>query len=204
MVLHYIFAGLIGYLLGSINSALIVGKFVGVDIREHGSKNAGMTNAIRVFGKKKALFVLLGDILKGVLACIAGTLISRDTQGVMLFAGLACVIGHNWPVYFNFKGGKGALTSITVLFFADYRIALILIGLFIVIVALTKYVSLGSMTGAILLPVFGLLFFKGIEFFVFSMILTVMLVWRHRTNIKRLLKGDESKLNLKKKAQLEQ
>jgi glycerol-3-phosphate acyltransferase PlsY len=176
-----------------------VGKLSGVDVREHGSKNAGLTNAVRVLGKKKALFVLLGDVLKGVLACVFGIVLAPDTPSVMLLAGLMCVIGHNWPVYFGFKGGKGALTSVTVLFFADYRIALILIGVFILLVALTRYVSLGSMTGAVLLPVFGIVFRKGLDFFIFSMILAVMLVWRHRGNIQRLIKGEESKLDLKKK-----
>lgn len=199
MVIRYLIAGLAGYLLGSINSALIVGKALGVDIRQHGSKNAGMTNAIRVFGKKKALFVLFGDVLKGVLACIIGMILSKGVQSVMLTAGLFCVIGHNWPIYFGFKGGKGALTSITVLFFADYRIALILISVFVILVALTRYVSLGSMAGAVLLPVFGLLFSKGIEFFIFSIILAIMLLWRHRANIGRLFRGEESKLDLKKK-----
>jgi glycerol-3-phosphate acyltransferase PlsY len=199
MVIPYIIAALVGYLLGGINSAIIVGKLSGVDVREHGSKNAGLTNAVRVLGKKKALFVLLGDVLKGVLACVFGIVLATDTPSVMLLAGLMCVIGHNWPVYFGFKGGKGALTSVTVLFFADYRIALILIGVFILLVALTRYVSLGSMTGAVLLPVFGIVFRKGLDFFIFSMILAVMLVWRHRGNIQRLIKGEESKLDLKKK-----
>ncbi|MGI6562382.1 MAG: glycerol-3-phosphate 1-O-acyltransferase PlsY [Clostridia bacterium] len=199
MVIPYIIAALVGYLLGGINSAIIVGKLSGVDVREHGSKNAGLTNAVRVLGKKKALFVLLGDVLKGVLACVFGIVLAPDTPSVMLLAGLMCVIGHNWPVYFGFKGGKGALTSVTVLFFADYRIALILIGVFILLVALTRYVSLGSMTGAVLLPVFGIVFRKGLDFFIFSMILAVMLVWRHRGNIQRLIKGEESKLDLKKK-----
>jgi glycerol-3-phosphate acyltransferase PlsY len=199
MVIPYIIAALVGYLLGGINSAIIVGKLSGVDVREHGSKNAGLTNAVRVLGKKKALFVLLGDVLKGVLACVFGIVLAPDTPSVMLLAGLMCVIGHNWPVYFGFKGGKGALTSVTVLFFADYRIALILIGVFILLVVLTRYVSLGSMTGAVLLPVFGIVFRKGLDFFIFSMILAVMLVWRHRGNIQRLIKGEESKLDLKKK-----
>jgi glycerol-3-phosphate acyltransferase PlsY len=199
MVIPYIIAALVGYLLGGINSAIIVGKLSGVDVREHGSKNAGLTNAVRVLGKKKALFVLLGDVLKGVLACVFGIVLAPDTPSVMLLAGLMCVIGHNWPVYFGFKGGKGALTSVTVLFFADYRIAVILIGVFILLVALTRYVSLGSMTGAVLLPVFGIVFRKGLDFFIFSMILAVMLVWRHRGNIQRLIKGEESKLDLKKK-----
>ena len=122
MVIPYIIAALVGYLLGGINSAIIVGKLSGVDVREHGSKNAGLTNAVRVLGKKKALFVLLGDVLKGVLACVFGIVLAPDTPSVMLLAlyvryraQLTCIL---W-----FKGGKGALTSVTVLF-ADYRIAL--------------------------------------------------------------------------------
>ncbi len=198
MFLRYVLAGLVGYLLGSINSALIVGKLSGVDIRNHGSKNAGMTNTLRVLGKKKALYVLLGDILKGVVACMFGLIISNGVHTTVLVAGLLCITGHNWPIYFGFRGGKGALTSITVLFFSDYRIALILIALFLAIVALTRYVSLGSMVAAVLLPILGLIFQNGFEFLLFALILTLMLVYRHRTNIVRLLKGEESKLNLKK------
>ena len=113
---------LIGYLLGSMNSSLIVGRFYGVDIRKHGSGNAGTTNALRTLGKKAALLVLAGDALKGILAYIAGFLIYDGQLGGML-AGTSAILGHIWPVFFGFKGGKGVLTSLAVLFLIDWPIS---------------------------------------------------------------------------------
>lgn len=188
----------IGYLLGSMNSSLIVGKVYGTDIRKHGSGNAGTTNALRVLGKKAALFVLLGDVLKGVLAYLIGYWIGGN-NGAMA-GGIAAILGHNWPLYFGFKGGKGALTSITVVFLMDAYIGLIILGAFVLVVACTRYVSLGSIVGGILFPLLSVfVFHKGSEFIVFSLILSLLVIIRHHANIKRLFKGTESKLGAKKK-----
>ena len=193
-----------GYLLGSLNTALIVGRLFGQDIRRHGSGNAGLTNALRVLGKKAAVFVLAGDILKGVIACLIGLrlgVIVPSSAGAdslsLLAAGAGAVIGHNWPLWFAFKGGKGALTAVTVLFMIDWRMALICLGLFAILVALTRYVSLGTVSGTLcflalsFLPVFG----HGFYFHIFAGLMAAIVIVRHRENIRRLLSGTENKLS---------
>ena len=151
-----IFAALaLGYLLGSLNTAVIVGRIYGKDIRSHGSKSAGLTNTLRVLGKSAAVFVLAGDILKGVIACFIGLRLGvyvHSGEAIdcvsLLAAGAGAVMGHNWPAYFGFKGGKGALTAAAVLFMFDWVMALICLGFFATIVALTRYVSLGTVCAA--------------------------------------------------------
>ncbi|MCX7746763.1 MAG: glycerol-3-phosphate 1-O-acyltransferase PlsY [Clostridia bacterium] len=197
MEIKVVLVMIIGYLLGSANSSLIVGKFYRVDVRKHGSGNAGMTNTLRTLGKAAAVLVIIGDILKGVLSCILGGYLVGEI-GVMS-AGVGAIIGHNWPLYFGFKGGKGILTTFSVVIMMDYRIALILLAIFIVIVAITRYISLGSILCSALFPIIGLAFFnKSMEFVVFSAILAILAIVRHHTNIKRILKGTESKLGAKK------
>jgi glycerol-3-phosphate acyltransferase PlsY len=199
-----IFAALaLGYLLGSINTSVIVGKIYGKDIRSHGSKSAGLTNALRVLGKPAAVLVLAGDILKGVIACLIGLRLGVYVQSgeasdcaSLLAAGGAAVIGHNWPVYFGFKGGKGVLTAVTVLFMADWVMAAICLGVFVVIVASTRYVSLGTVCATVLfvvisfIPAFGHTFY----FLIFGWSMAVIIIVKHRTNIQRLLSGTENKL----------
>lgn len=193
-----ILAAVVGYLLGSLNSALIVGKFYGVDVRQHGSGNAGMTNTMRTLGKKAALFVLIGDVIKGLISYLIGYFICGSQLGGMV-AGTAAVIGHIWPVYFGFKGGKGVLTTLAVLFMFDWRAALALLGVFIIILALTRYVSLGSIIGAFLFPFAELLLGRNTETIIFSVIIAVLIIVMHRANIKRLLSGTESKFSFGRK-----
>ncbi|RLQ93659.1 glycerol-3-phosphate 1-O-acyltransferase PlsY [Falsibacillus albus] len=194
----------LGYLIGSMNTAVIVGKIYGRDIRSHGSGNAGLTNTLRVLGKSAAIFVLAGDILKGVIACFVGLslhvyLFSGEAQDCvsLLAAGAGVVIGHNWPVYFGFKGGKGALTAVAVLFMINWIMALLCVGFFVMIVALTRYVSLGSVSATILfaaisfIPAFGNTFY----FYIFAFLMACMVIFRHLENIKRLFSGTENKLN---------
>ncbi|WNQ09633.1 glycerol-3-phosphate 1-O-acyltransferase PlsY [Paenibacillus aurantius] len=195
----------LGYLLGSLNTAVIVGKIYGKDIRSHGSKNAGLTNTLRVLGKSAAVFVLAGDILKGIIACYIGFFIgvyfytgdAKDCVS-LLVAGAGVVIGHNWPLYFGFKGGKGALTAVAVLFMVNWVMALLCLVFFVIIVALTRYVSLGTICATLLfaaisfIPVFGNTFY----FYLFACLMAVMTIFRHRGNIIRLLSGKESKLIL--------
>ncbi|MBN2852504.1 MAG: glycerol-3-phosphate 1-O-acyltransferase PlsY [Clostridia bacterium] len=196
-VFTIILCGVIGYLLGSVNSSVVVGKYIfHNDVREQGSKNAGLTNTLRVLGKKAALMVLAGDILKGVLACLFGSLINPQYGAVI--GGLFAVLGHNWPLYFNFKGGKGVLTSATVIMMWDWKIGLISLALFILVVFLTRYVSLGSMIAAVSLVVVSLIMDKGAFFIISGAILAGLIIYRHKANISRLLKGEENKLNLKK------
>jgi len=211
VVLKFLIALLIGYLLGSANTSIIVGKFYGVDVRKHGSGNAGLTNTLRTIGKVAALFVILGDILKGVLSCIIGYFILKDIQVAdmvsieipwnvgMFLGGLGAILGHNWPLYFGFKGGKGILTTFSVVMMTAPYIGLILLGIFIIIVALTRYVSLGSIVGSALFPVFIAIFYNNIVFITFAIFLAALAIIRHNQNIVRLLKGTESKLGSKKK-----
>lgn len=192
-----------GYLLGSLNTAVIVGKIYGMDIRSHGSKSAGLTNTLRTLGKAAAVFVLLGDIVKGIIACLIGLLLgvyfysggSMDSVS-LLVAGAGAVIGHNWPIYFRFKGGKGALTAVAVLFMIDWVMGLLCLGFFVIIIALTRYVSLGTILATMLIaaisfiPVFGHTLYVTI----FVCLLALMVIFRHRENIQRLLSGTENKL----------
>lgn len=198
MWIFLILAVTAGYLLGSLNSSLIVGKFYGIDIRKHGSGNAGTTNALRILGKKAALLVLAGDLMKGVLSYLAGYLITGSAAGGMA-AGTAAVFGHVWPVFFGFKGGKGVLTSLAVLLMVDWSIALSVLGIFIIIVAITRYVSLGSIIAAALFPLTSLFLGRDTLVTVVSAIISILIVIMHRTNITRLLNGTESKLGTKKR-----
>ena len=192
-----------GYLLGSFNTAVIVGKLYGKDVKSHGSKSAGLTNTLRVLGRSAALMVLAGDILKGVGACLIGLQLgvyvhpgeASDCVS-LLAAGAGAVIGHNWPLYFGFRGGKGALTGAAVLFMFDWVMALICVGVFVLIVAVTRYVSLGTISAAVLflaisfVPVFGHTFY----FQIFACLMALVIVLKHRANIQRLLSGTENRL----------
>lgn len=202
----------LGYLLGSLNSSLIVGKFYGVDVRKHGSGNAGATNTFRTLGKKAALYTFIGDFLKGIISCLAGFYLIKlvlpsfdnPTLGLM-FAGLGCILGHNWPVYFGFRGGKGVLTSFAVMIMMGPLPTLVVFVIFIIIAFITRYVSLASITAAALLPVVGGVFGKSLKisdvksFVIFTVIIAVLVIYRHSSNVKRLLNGTESKFSLSKR-----
>lgn len=188
-----------GYLLGSLNSSLIVGRFYGVDVRSHGSGNAGATNTLRVLGKKATIFVTIGDLLKGILACLFGLYLIGDIPSVgylgIMTGGIAAVIGHNWPVFFGFKGGKGILTSLAVVMMMDWRIGLILAGIFVITVLLSRYISLGSIVASALFPVFSMLpvFGRSYIFVLFALAIAILAIYRHRSNITRIFNGTESK-----------
>lgn len=199
MFIQLFLSAIAGYLFGSLNSSLIIGRFYGVDVRKHGSGNAGTTNTLRTLGKKAALLVLMGDIVKGVLAYIAGCYIYGGQLGGML-GGTAAILGHVWPVFFGFKGGKGVLTSLAVLLLIDWPIALGLLSIFIIIVLITRFISLGSIVGAVLFPVAAVVLGRSIETIILSGIIAVLIVLKHHTNIKRLLSGTESKFSFSKKA----
>src|SRR4051812_9358407 len=193
----------LGYLLGSLNTAVLIGKIYGKDIRDHGSKSAGLTNTLRVLGKPAAGLVLAGDILKGIVACFVGLLLgvyahSGETVDCvsLLAAGAGAGIGHNWPVYFGFKGGKGALTGVAVLFMFNWFMALICLGCFVMIVALTRYVSLGTICASILFVVISFISAFGHTFYfnLFACLMAFLIVFKHRENLQRLLSGTENKL----------
>lgn len=209
LIIKLVAVAVIGYLLGSLNTSIIVGKLYGTDIRKHGSGNAGMTNTLRTLGKAAALMVIAGDILKGVLSYLIGQLVvstvpgasSLDLSGIGgMAAGIAAIAGHNWPVYFGFRGGKGILTSFAVVMMMDWKLGLILLGIFAVIVAVTRYVSLGSIVASAAFPAGAAIKGNGPVFIIFSAVLAILAVARHNANIKRLISGSEAKLGQKKKA----
>ncbi|MGI6083994.1 MAG: glycerol-3-phosphate 1-O-acyltransferase PlsY [Acetivibrionales bacterium] len=204
-IIIIIFSSLIGYLLGSVNTSIIIGKFIyKIDVRDYGSGNAGATNTLRTIGKGAAVAVIAGDFLKGVIACLLGRYIFGEItpgSGVFLgeyFAGFFAVIGHNWPAYFGFKGGKGVMTSFAVILMFSPIAALICLGAFIVIVAITRYVSLGSMVSAVFFLVLAFIFKEPWPMLLIGTVLVALIIIRHSTNIKRLIKGNEKKLSFKK------
>jgi len=195
-----------GYLLGSVNSAIIVSNLFGENIKKKGSGNAGLTNTLRVHGPKAAVIVLLGDILKGVAACLLGYYLTAGELGSdgpfnldspnlgLLLAGTACIFGHIFPVFFQFKGGKGVLTTATVVCMMDWRIGAILICAFIIILLITRYVSVSSVISAAGLPVVSLLLEKPLYSMIYAIAIMLLIIIMHRHNIGRLINGTEPKL----------
>ncbi|HAW60414.1 MAG TPA: acyl-phosphate glycerol 3-phosphate acyltransferase [Actinobacteria bacterium] len=207
-----VFVVVLSYLLGSISFALLMGKGVyGIDLRERGSGNLGATNAFRVLGTLPGLLVFVGDILKGVLSvCLASylfpctpTLISRSAcfsrvdASVVVLAGLAAIVGHNWSIYLKFSGGKGIATSAGVLLILFPKIVLFLSLIWFVIFMATRYISLGSVTIAFIFP-FLVLYFHGenLPYVFFSIAAAVAVIYKHRSNLERLLKGEEAKTDV--------
>ena len=172
----------------------------GKDIRQSGSGNAGATNALRTLGKGGAAIVVAGDALKTVAAILIARLIVSDPSSAVYIAGLGTVLGHNFPVYFGFRGGKGIIVSLTAIFFADWKIGLIVAAFSIAVIAVSKYVSLGSILGAILFAVLSAFFHSDSpQFVTFAAMLALLAVYMHKSNIVRLVQGKENKLNFKKK-----
>jgi glycerol-3-phosphate acyltransferase PlsY len=194
-------AFLASYLLGSIPSAVWLGKYLhGIDVREHGSKNAGATNCFRVLGKRTGTLVLAMDISKGVLSMLLSIYLLKETGSMlllMLAAGI-CVLGHVFPVFAGFRGGKGVATSLGVFLGLNPLTAVTCILVFLVVFLLTRYVSLASITAAFLLPFISYLVFhqEEPERLWFNMILSGIVILAHRKNIKRLWKGEEQRMNL--------
>ena len=197
MILKLLLIAVIGYLLGSVSTGILYSRYLGQDIRTQGSKNAGATNMARVHGLNKGLVTLLGDCLKGVLATLIGMWIAGQT-GAMI-GGAAAAIGHMWPVFFGFKGGKGVATLLGVGLVIHPVVLLIALAIAIATIALTKYVSLGSMVGVTSFTI-GVIIAVGIwPVGLWAGALSALCCWRHRANIQRLLKGTENKFSLKKK-----
>ena len=214
MIPYYIIMGIIAYLIGSVNfSVLISKKVAGFDLREKGSGNAGTTNMLRTVGKGAALVTLILDILKGVVAIWAaigyGNLVAWlakleiDKSILVQIAGILVIIGHTYPIYFGFKGGKGVATSLGILLTTNYQIGLICLVFAIILMALTQMVSVGSIAAAILYPVL-ILFLPADNFIIpgkyllYGIIIAVIVIFNHRSNVKRLLNGTENKISFKK------
>lgn len=197
---------LIAYLIGSIPTAVWVGKsWFGIDVRDHGSKNAGATNTFRVLGKKPGILVLLIDILKGALAswlpyCFyAGT--SDEITNLQIITSIVAVVGHVFPCFAQFKGGKGVATSLGVIIGLEPAAAGVCVAVFLLIFLTTHFVSLGAMIGALAFPLSLVLVFNRQSFWllVFAHVLSLLVILAHRKNIQRLLKGEESKMRVFKK-----
>ncbi|MDA9986970.1 glycerol-3-phosphate 1-O-acyltransferase PlsY [Crocinitomicaceae bacterium] len=206
--LYVIFSG---YILGSIPSAVWIGKlFHGIDIREHGSKNAGATNTFRVFGNGSGIIVLILDVLKGYVAASVPLYLSHlyigfkdDELILQLIASFCAIVGHVFPVLANFKGGKGVASTLGIIIAINPDTAFICLGCFLVVFVIWKYVSLGAIVASILFPFVSFFFMKEDAriMIVFSIIISLIVLFAHRKNIHRLLHGEENKMNfLKPKA----
>lgn len=199
-----IFSTIFAYLAGSIPTAVWYGKiFHGVDVRQHGSGNAGATNSLRTLGKKAGIIVLIVDFLKGFLAVKAASLFSTETDSILpLIMGLAVIAGHIFPIFAQFRGGKGVATAMGVLVATFPWAALGCMVVFMIIVFATKYVSLGSILGALAFPIqltFNLWNDNADKYAIgFAWLIFIILAVMHRQNIQRLLKGTESKFGAKK------
>ena len=206
----YIIVAIVAYLLGSISFSVIISKkMAGFDVREKGSGNAGATNMLRSIGKRAAILTLIGDALKGVVAILVAILVgtiakNADKALLVQIAGRAVVVGHTFPIFFGFKGGKGVATALGVLLMTNWQIGLICLVFALVLMALTKMVSMGSVGAAILFPVLVLFIHTNYtvsnesSYFIYSVILALIVAFNHRSNIKRILNGTENKLSFKK------
>lgn len=199
----YMLMVLFAYMMGNISSSYVISKtFYGVDIRTKGSKNAGTTNALRTFGFKAGLLTFLGDLLKGTIAVLVvifvATQFDLDVDLSKYIAALAVVCGHNWPVLLKFRGGKGVATTYGAMLAIAPLPTLFSMLFFIVIVIVTKYVSVASIFGVMLFPVLMYIKddFSGVWI---TIILSFLVIYKHRENIKRLIQGNENRLDLKKK-----
>lgn len=197
---------LLAYLLGSIPTAVWVGKsWYAIDVREHGSKNAGATNTFRVLGKKPGIIVLIIDIIKGAIASLlpfyffTGT--SDQVVNLQIITSIVAVVGHVFPCFANFKGGKGVATSLGVIIGLHPAAAGICMAVFLLVFLTSHYVSLGAMVGAITFPLSIVFIFHTHSFWliVFAHVLAFLVILAHRKNIQRLLKGEESKMRVFKK-----
>ncbi|MFC4078105.1 glycerol-3-phosphate 1-O-acyltransferase PlsY [Salinithrix halophila] len=193
-----IFAAVLSYLIGSVSFSYVITRWVrGYDIREHGSGNAGATNMLRVVGKGPAAAVFILDALKGIAAIGLGSLLSEG-QTLMMVCGIAAVIGHNWPIFLGFRGGKGIATTIGVTATLTLAAALIAGAAAILAIILTRYVSLGSLIFAAGLPVMIAVLDYPTSYIYLSLVITLLAFVRHATNIRRLFAGTESKLGSSK------
>ncbi|CAM3124810.1 glycerol-3-phosphate 1-O-acyltransferase PlsY [Paenibacillus lupini] len=197
-MIYAVIAVILSYLLGSVSFSIVIARLVkGIDIREHGSGNAGATNTIRVLGKGPGLLCFVLDFGKGIAAVWIGHWLGQD-DWTSAICGLAAIMGHNWPIYFNFKGGKGIATTIGAICALAFVPALVAGVVTIIVIAITRYVSLGSLIFAALTPVLIAIFYYSAPVLTVSLILCLFAFWRHRSNIVKLLQGTENKLGAKK------
>ena len=204
----YILVAVIAYAIGSVNFSIIFSKkFAGFDVREKGSGNAGTTNMLRSVGKGAAALTLICDILKGVGAVLVAFIIGKVSKHIspeilIQIAGFFAVVGHTFPVYFGFKGGKGVATALGILLLTNWQIGLICLVFAILVMALTRMVSLGSIMAAVLFPVLTMFITENYlvdgKYVVFGIAMAVLVIFNHRSNLKRIYKGEENRLSFKK------
>lgn len=207
-MLVYVIMAIIAYAIGSISFSVIISrKMAGFDVREKGSGNAGSTNMLRSVGKKAALLTLVCDILKGVVAIFIAIIIGKinsEVDGAILvqIAAFCVVLGHTFPIFFEFRGGKGVATSLGVILLVNWKIGLICLVFALILMILTRMVSLGSIAAAILFPVLTVFinecYIVEGNYIIFGIIMAVFIAYNHRSNIKRLLNGTENKISFKK------
>lgn len=201
----YIIISLIAYFIGSISFSVIFSrKFAGFDVRDKGSKNAGTTNVLRTVGKKVAALTLLCDVLKGVIAIVVAIIAGKiwtdvDMEILKYLAGFFAILGHTFPIFFEFRGGKGVATALGVLITLNWKIGLICLIFALIIIAFTRMVSVGSILSAVLYPI--LTVFMGEASFgavIMSILIALFIIFNHRENLKRIKNGTENKLSFKK------
>jgi len=201
-MLTNIFLIILGYFIGAIPFGYIAGKLRGIDVRKEGSGNIGSTNVSRVLGKKTGRIVQVLDIAKGIMPVVIGKILichlSRpDTSFFLVAIGLATICGHNWPIFLGFKGGKGVNTSLGVALGLMPVNAILCFAVWALVVFVWKYISLGSIVGAITFPILAFIFKEPWIFRILAIIVALFIVIRHKSNIKRLLKGEEPKMEKK-------
>lgn len=199
----------VGYFLGCVNGALLVSKYIlRDDVRNHGSGNAGLTNFYRVFGGRLTLVVVLCDMLKAVLAVLAGSLLLGNLLDWPVLgkyiAGLACMLGHMFPCMFQFKGGKGILSGGAIALMMDWRIAAVVWGVFVILFAATRMVSVGSLSAGLAFAVMSAVIYRDPLITGFALVIGVLVFWGHRSNIVRILKGEENTFHLHHKRDREE
>lgn len=215
MIPYYIIIGIIAYLIGSINFSILISKKSGFDIREKGSGNAGTTNMLRTLGKGAAIITLILDILKGVIAVWISIFfgfilykiwsININTAILVQVAGICVILGHTYPIYFGFRGGKGVATALGILLVTNWHVGVICLVFALVLIAITKMVSVGALGAAILFPVLTLFtyetyFIEPGNYLLYSICIAVLVCFNHRANIKRLMNGTENKISFKSKS----
>ena len=214
MIPYYIIMAIIAYLIGSVNfSILISKKKAGFDIREKGSGNAGTTNMLRSVGKGAALITLILDILKGVVTVLIAIFysfilykafdVNLNSALLVQIAGIFVILGHTFPIYFGFKGGKGVATTLGILLVTNWHVGLICLVFALVLIAITKMVSVGALGAAILFPVLTIFsdqisFIKPGSYIIYSIVIAIIVCFNHRANIQRLMNGTENKISFKK------
>jgi glycerol-3-phosphate acyltransferase PlsY len=188
----------LSYLLGSVSFGIIVTKLKkNIDIRDFGSGNIGFTNVLRVVGKGPAAIVLVGDALKGSLGVVLGYYLGEASYSYAVLGGLAAMLGHTYPVYFGFKGGKGVATGLGVIIALAPDVTLIALIIFLITVFFSRYVSLGSILAALSVPIFLYFFKKPFPVFLFGVLGAAFVIYNHKANIVRLYQGNENKIGQK-------